>query len=403
MTKDYEPNAMLESPSRRVTHRALMTAEDEITLRAHLGLRRIPIISLAWVAASCVVTFWSLAASPPYTLDRWVDFGAKANAAILESGEWYRLVSAAFLHAHTTHLLFNSVYLLAFGGALESIFRHRHAAALFVIAAAVTSSASMWASTAVACGASGVVAAALATMTTLALTDRRFPRRLRITFLASCLPASVLFIAFSVFTVGVDHAGHAAGAMCGVLFAIWCPNRFDTSAVNLAPARAWLFAAALVLFGCLFGRESLGWESAPVRPTDDLSYLVPDTLVPLATGGTFRAYTNELGSTLVVVWGDLAQREAAYEDFLNGDLRRLRESEDVAEFGAVGPEHIQIGARPAHMLTLTYAGPRGPMLGRHVWVDGSESWLHIAFTGRAQRQAQNGELLRSFLSRLSFH
>ncbi len=52
-----------------------------------------------------------------------VALGAKENNAILQGGEWYRLISSAFLHGSPLHLFMNMYALYAVGPAVIGMFR----------------------------------------------------------------------------------------------------------------------------------------------------------------------------------------------------------------------------------------------------------------------------------------
>lgn len=374
---------------------------QDVTLSVHIQLRRLPLMSLLVTCACVVLTLTALAHQGMNSLDRAVDFGAKSNAAILTDGEWFRLITANLLHDNLFHLAFNCSFLLAFAVVLEGLYRHRQVAAMLMLAALATTLGSLLTTDAIACGASGLVAAVISAVLVQSILEHRLPKRLRYTIWLGGGPAAVLFLALSVFTVGVDHAGHVCGALIGAWFALWCPNRFATSSGERRLQNAFLAVAVLAGFGCLWLPPWRG--TTQQRPADDVSLALPDSLSVLTSTERWTAYHDDLSNTWLIRTGDVGTSTKSFEQLLGEDLRRLRESEDVKEFGVSGPDTIQIGDRPATMLTLRYTGPRGPMVGRHVWVEGPHSWLHLAVTGRWARSQQNEERLRSVLSQLRFH
>ncbi|ASU81804.1 rhomboid family intramembrane serine protease [Nocardiopsis gilva YIM 90087] len=63
-----------------------------------------------------------------------VDFGMHGGAA-MAAGEWYRLITAAFLHGNVMHLLFNGFALYVIGQQLESWLGHVRYLSLWVLSA----------------------------------------------------------------------------------------------------------------------------------------------------------------------------------------------------------------------------------------------------------------------------
>ncbi|GAA2051970.1 rhomboid family intramembrane serine protease [Nocardiopsis rhodophaea] len=80
--------------------------------------------------ALIVVAFVAQTANPQLT----VDFGMHGGAAMAR-GEWYRLITAAFLHGGTMHLLFNGFALYVIGQQLESWLGHVRYLSLWLLSA----------------------------------------------------------------------------------------------------------------------------------------------------------------------------------------------------------------------------------------------------------------------------
>ncbi|CAN0430741.1 unnamed protein product, partial [Discosporangium mesarthrocarpum] len=65
-----------------------------------------------------------LAENPAYgpSVETLLEAGAKRTDLIVDEGEWYRLISAMFLHAGVVHYLFNMVGFLQIGFMVERVF-----------------------------------------------------------------------------------------------------------------------------------------------------------------------------------------------------------------------------------------------------------------------------------------
>ena len=62
------------------------------------------------------------------------DFGAKAGAKILEDGQWWRLVTATFLHGNLMHIGFNMWVLLDMGPQVEELFQTPKFLVMYLVA-----------------------------------------------------------------------------------------------------------------------------------------------------------------------------------------------------------------------------------------------------------------------------
>jgi rhomboid protease GluP len=128
--------------------------EQGISTRQPAGGGRAP-VTFALLAA-CVAVFAIGFLSPEAQRSLFLQ-GAQFNQAVA-AGEWYRLFSAAFLHAGLMHILFNMYALYLFGPPLEREVGSLPFAALYV-ASALAGAAAYFASgsPAPAVGASGAI------------------------------------------------------------------------------------------------------------------------------------------------------------------------------------------------------------------------------------------------------
>ena len=165
----------------------------------------------------CVAAFLLDAVAPDANLEQrfamvvgYIGFGDAYGVA---TGEWYRLVTAAFLHGSVLHLLFNMYALWLFGPNLEAAFGRIRYAALYLISA-VGGCAASYAFSPVgtaSVGASGAVFGLFAAQLVVS-------KRLR-------MDAGGLYALIAVnFLIGfivpnVDWRAHAGGLVTGALVA----------------------------------------------------------------------------------------------------------------------------------------------------------------------------------------
>ena len=102
-------------------------AEGKRTVR-QIKNRTTPVTTT--IIGLCVAAFLASFVFP----DLWLDYGV-AGVAIFEWGEYYRLVTAMFLHGGIVHIAFNMYVLFALGPTLERILGHGRYLVLYLLAA----------------------------------------------------------------------------------------------------------------------------------------------------------------------------------------------------------------------------------------------------------------------------
>ncbi len=160
-----------------------------------------------------------------------VAHGALYPPAILLDGQWYRLLTAAFLHFGLPHLINNLLLLICMGSYLERIYGHVRFAILYVIVAVGANAVSLahmvyTGEYAVSAGASGVVFGMIGAMLFFLITQKGHYRELPLRRLLIML---VLCLYFSYASGGVDNAAHIGGLIIG----------FAVGAVYFALQKLW--------------------------------------------------------------------------------------------------------------------------------------------------------------------
>lgn len=156
-------------------------------------------------------------------------WGANATSAV-QAGEWWRLLTATFLHAGLMHVAFNMLGLFSIGPLLERIYGHAQFLLIYLVSGLAGSLASLQfsAQTKVSVGASGAVfGIAGALMVGVYQHRHALPKHFSRPLISGMLP----FVGYSLlmgFTqANIDNGAHVGGLLVGALVAWALPERFD--------------------------------------------------------------------------------------------------------------------------------------------------------------------------------
>jgi membrane associated rhomboid family serine protease len=151
----------------------------------------------------------------------------------VSEGEWWRLITSAFLHYGVLHLGMNMLVLWFIGPALEDYFGHaRYALVYFVSGLAGAAGALIWSPTALSVGASGAIWGLMGAA--LVLEARRI-----YVFGGQAMGLVVFNLVFTFLVPGVSIGGHIGGMIGGAL----CALAF--SSLRRTPALATLSVAGV--------------------------------------------------------------------------------------------------------------------------------------------------------------
>jgi rhomboid protease GluP len=219
--------------------------ENEAPVTTVLLIANVLMLGVSWLSFAAagegggLTILWGLMGEPQYRL------GASFGPAIFYGNEWWRLITAMFLHAGLVHIGFNMMALMQFGPALEELYGSSRYLFLYVVTGAfgfLLSAARGHFSI----GASGALLGLVGA--TLAITSKRggtYMRELRSRLISS---VGILFVlGFSGF-MAMDNFAHggglAAGFVIGKIFA-------DRQPVNVTEKRTayvlgWLAGIAVI-------------------------------------------------------------------------------------------------------------------------------------------------------------
>jgi rhomboid protease GluP len=134
----------------------------------------------------------------------------------IDAGEWWRLITAGFLHFGIIHLLLNLYALLFVGAALEPRYGSRRFAIIYGVALVGGNLAAYWLQSprSISAGASGAIMGMFAAMAALGI---RFPFR-RDLLRSSLLPV-VATLAYGFSNPSISNAAHVGGLISGFVAA----------------------------------------------------------------------------------------------------------------------------------------------------------------------------------------
>lgn len=174
--------------------------------------RSLTVVLLAGIVGAFVV---EIALGATREIETLADMGAMVPA-LVEKGQYWRLVTSMFLHADLFHLLFNGWALFLFGSIIETTFGTPRFAAVYLLTGFVAGATSFAFGTgAVSVGASGAIFGLLGAWVAYNWRHRD------LSMARGNLGMALVLVGLNVvwgFTVpGIDNAAHLGGLVAGVL------------------------------------------------------------------------------------------------------------------------------------------------------------------------------------------
>lgn len=171
---------------------------------------KIPIVTYILMAINVVVALFSML---PNMDD--VVVGLFANyGPLVREGEYYRLITGAFVHVEILHLLFNMYSLYIIGTQIESFFGKWKYLIIYFVSAITGSLLSIVFSNVPSIGASGAIFGLLGAMLVFGYYYRVY---LGNTIYKNILPIIVINLMLGFMSSGIDNAAHIGGLVGGVL------------------------------------------------------------------------------------------------------------------------------------------------------------------------------------------
>ncbi len=183
------------------------------------GMRHAPPLVLLLIVANVTVFAWEIATDALTSKEHLIQAGALVQARVF-AGEWWRLLSATFLHGGFEHLLGNCLVFYVVGMACEHAFGTLRLAMIYLASGVSGSIASTLFSPGPSVGASGAIFGVLAAVivTLYRYEHRFFVRDKRIgVVLATWAVYQVLMGFMTPYTDNWAHLGGLAGGVAASL------------------------------------------------------------------------------------------------------------------------------------------------------------------------------------------
>jgi membrane associated rhomboid family serine protease len=146
--------------------------------------------------------------------------GLYPQAGDLERGQWWRLVTYAFVHGGLLHLLMNMYVLYAIGSVVEKMWGPVRYLALYLVSCVGGAAVHMYFTRAGMVGASGGICGLLGSMGAWVMLNRAFlPPKLVSDWMRNIM-LNVLLIAFISMVPGVSWGGHLGGGLAGAVVSV---------------------------------------------------------------------------------------------------------------------------------------------------------------------------------------
>lgn len=168
-----------------------------------------------------------------------VAMGGKFGLLVFTHGEWWRLLSANFLHANLLHLAFNTMSLYNLGPLAEEFYGGSRFLVFYIVTGVVGFLASCFWSPGVSIGASASICGLVGVM--YGLSRKTYNTELR-SVVGRWIIAIVLF---GFFVPAIDNAAHLGGLAAGILFGYVCDPPGSDPGVEAMWRGASIGAAAL--------------------------------------------------------------------------------------------------------------------------------------------------------------
>jgi rhomboid protease GluP len=276
---------LLKSPRTAIVQeQARPSAEDAV---ARSGVAYVTYALLAILvgvfAAECVFALGPLKGTLQPSITTLEALGGSHWTRIVESGEWYRLLSASFLHGDLMHLLLNGFVLFYAGRRLEWVIGHAWFAAIYLVSAVCGSIASLAINphSVIGVGASGAIMGILSASVISSLHFAAGPTRtrLQVTAVQVLIPSLLPIWTTTHSGMQIDLGAHLGGAIGGALIAglmllLWPRSsqspRFTSAAIALAIIGTFASVATLIPITRSYARYARDFQlAAMLIPTKE--------------------------------------------------------------------------------------------------------------------------------------
>lgn len=208
-------------------------------------------------------------------------------------GEWWRLITAAFVHIGIIHIAFNMYALYSAGVYLEPMLGKLRFVIAYLCTGVIASITSIWWSdNVVSAGASGAIFGLYGLFLAL-LTTKLIPAKMRSSLLSSIAVFIIYNLAYGAKSEGVDNAAHIGGLLSGFVFGYIYFFSFRTPRFSAAVASL-VVAVSTVLITASYLNNSSDDRLAYQQKLEKVATLEDEALEPLKHANEDSAFSYKI-------------------------------------------------------------------------------------------------------------
>ena len=193
----------------------------KILFTRYFHLSSFPVVTFAFVFINVLIFAYMFFTEDKITTEILLKYGAKSKPMIYELGQFWRLITANFIHNGPLHLLFNMIVFLPVGNALENAYRKVDFIILLIISALGTTIFSSILNNSVSAGASGVIFGALGSGFIFGYKyGNLIPQKYKSRFGWAIVPYVLGFLYLGFVDNNTDNWGHIGGLIAGTLISL---------------------------------------------------------------------------------------------------------------------------------------------------------------------------------------
>ena len=245
-------------------------------------------VSYAFIAINVFVFAWMCFKQVPVlnpTADELIAWGASYGPKTID-GQWWRLLTAMFLHAGAFHIAMNMFVLYMDGPRMERLLGNVGFAALYLVSGLCGSVASLlWNPTIAGVGASGAIFGLFGAMLGLLVRHQgSIPPELVVPLRNNGILFLVVNLIFGMQVELVDNAAHLGGFFGGLICGVLMGRKFVGEAAakrGLGDSLVVLFGIAVVAGGAAAAREFYGDVPAAIAAIERCDEMEKQTVARL--------------------------------------------------------------------------------------------------------------------------
>lgn len=171
-----------------------------------------------------------------------IKFGANVKI-LVQAGEYYRLLTSAFLHIGILHLFFNNYALLMIGAQLESFLGKGKFLIVYLVSAIFGNLLSLLFTTGISAGASGAIFGLLGSLLYFGYHYRVYLGNL---IHSKIIPVIILNLVIGFMTPGIDNAAHIGGLIGGMLITMALGLKYKSKKMD--KINGWVLTIIFMVF-----------------------------------------------------------------------------------------------------------------------------------------------------------